>query len=394
MLALAAACTNRTDRDAAANNTAGVNDDELLIGSSCALTGQAAFLGTQTLHGALAFIGHTNETGGVHGRRIRLIALDDAYDPAQCVVNTQHLIGENRVFALTCYVGTPTAARIIPLVQEARIPLVGLFTGAAILQEPFRRCIINIRASYYQETAEAVRHFVDGLGIRKIAVFYQHDEYGFDGFAGTERALKGYGLEPVAESSYVRGTTDVEAAAERIIASEAKAAILVGTSDPCAKFIKLVKQRRPDMLYHSVSFVGAEELVEKLGPDAEGVVVTQVVPPPWETSLPAAEEYGKLLKQYFPDDVPNFVSFEGFINAKVMVEILRRAGRDLSRVKFLETVERMESYSPGIGADIHFGRNDHQGLDQVYLTVVKDGRLVPYGDRLLPRPGRAPAERP
>ena len=378
-LVAAVSCSGAGDRNTASDaaSTAGVTNNEILIGSSCALTGHAAFLGTQSHHGTLAYFKSVNESGGIHGRRIRLLALDDAYDPALCVVNTQRLIGEEGVFALTGYVGTPTVAKIIPMVQEAQIPLIGLVTGAAILQEPFRRCVINVRASYRQETSEAVRHFVDDLGIRKIAIFYQHDEYGFDGLAGTEQALRNYGLEPVAESDYVRGTTDVEAAVDRIASSDALATVMIGTSDPCAKFIRMVRARRPDMLYHSVSFVGAEELVEKLGRDAEGVLVTQVVPPLGDSALPAAQEYIDLLHRYFPDDKPNSTSFEGFINAKVIVEVLRRAGRDLTRQEFLDTVDRMESYSPGIGADIHFGKRDHQGLDRVYLTVVRNGALVP-----------------
>ncbi|MEN6484044.1 MAG: ABC transporter substrate-binding protein, partial [Syntrophobacteraceae bacterium] len=194
LLAVSAACTDGPDRSVSTNGATGVSDNEILIGSSCALSGRAAFLGTQALHGMLSFIRQVNEEGGVHGRRIRLIALDDAYDPARCVFNTQQLIGEDRVFALTCYVGTPTTAKIIPLVEEARIPLIGLVTGAAIFQEPFRPNIINIRASYYAETDEAVRHFVEDLGIRKLAIFYQHDEYGFDGLTGTQRALNRYGL--------------------------------------------------------------------------------------------------------------------------------------------------------------------------------------------------------
>lgn len=381
LLAVSAACTDAPDRSLSTNGTTGVSDGEILIGSSCALSGRAAFLGTQALHGTLSYIRQVNEEGGVHGRRIRLVALDDAYDPARCVFNTQQLIGEEKVFALTCYVGTPTTAKIIPLVQEARIPLVGLVTGAAILQEPFRQNIINIRASYFAETAEAVRYFVEDLGIRKLAIFYQHDEYGFDGLTGTQRALNRYGLGPVVESSYIRGSTDVEAAVERIAASEAQATFMIGTYDACAQFIRLARRSRPGMLFYCVSFVGAEELVKLLGAEAEGVIVTQVVPPPWETALPAAEEYGTLLARFFPGDRPNFVSFEGFINAKVLVEILKRTGRELTRERFIETVERMDIYAPGIGAVIRFGRNDHQGMDQVYLTEVKDGRLLPVEDR-------------
>ena len=310
----------------------GVNDGEILLGSSCAFTGIAAFQGTQYVRGALTYFSHINELGGVHGRRLRLITYDDAYNPTRCVANTQQLINEDRVFALTCYLGTPTAVKIIPMVQEGRIPLVGLMTGASALREPFKRYIINIRASYHEETGEAVRHLVEDVGIRKFAVFYQYDAYGFDGLTGAGLALKRYGLESVARASYIRGTMDVEEAADQIAASDAQAVIVVGTYGPAAKFIHLVKKQKPDLIFHAVSFVGSEELAERLGRDAEDIIITQVVPSPWETGqLPAAEQYNRLLATYFPGQKPSFAGFEGFINAVVLVEGLKRAGRELSR---------------------------------------------------------------
>jgi branched-chain amino acid transport system substrate-binding protein len=371
------ACSGRPSGDGKTPESVGVRDDEIIIGSSCALTGHASFLGTQTIHGALSYFNHINDSGGIHGRRIKLVVYDDAYDPARCVANTQKLINEDRVFALSCYVGTPTAVKIIPLVQEARVPLVGLFTGARALREPFQRYIINIRASYYEETGAAVRHLVGDLGITKVAVFYQYDAFGFDGLTGTELALEKYGLKPVVQASYTRGTMDVEEAAEKISPSDAEAVIMIGTYAPCAKFIQLIKQRRNDLMFHNVSFVGAEELLERLGPDAEGVIVTQVVPPPWETALlPAAGEYNELLARYFPEDKPNFVGFEGFINAVVLVEGLKRAGRALTRENLIEAIDGIHQFSLGIANPLNYGPGNHQGLKLVYFTQVREGKFV------------------
>jgi branched-chain amino acid transport system substrate-binding protein len=281
------------------------------------------------------------------------------------------------VFALTSYVGTPTAVKIIPLVQQAQIPVVGLFTGANALRQPFQPYIINIRASYHQEIKKVVDHLIEDNHYSRIAVFYQDDEYGLDGLEGTKLALRRSGLEPVGSGAYQRGTVAVEQALEGIAAANPEAVIMVGTYAPCAKFIQLAKQRGLCPLFHNVSFVGPEELVERLGPDAEGVLITQVVPPPWETALlPAAEEYNTLLARYFPEDRPNFVGFEGFVNAKVIVQALRRVGREITRERFIEAFEQMEFYSPGIGSNINFSREDHQGLDQVYLTLVKDGKMT------------------
>jgi len=347
------------------------------LGSSLALTGHASFLGTQTLHGALSYLGAVNEAGGIHGRQIRVIAYDDGYDPPRCLENTQRLIGVDRVFALFCYVGTPTSVKIMPLVHEARIPLVGLFTGAQILRNPFQRYIINIRASYHQETGAVVREFVESLGIRNIAVFYQYDDYGFDGLTGTQIALKRYGLEPVATGHYRRGSLEIEDALSQIIRSGAEAVIMIGTYEPCAAFIRLARSRHFHPIFHCVSFVGADELLNRLGPVGEGVIITQVVPPPTATLLlPAAEEYTRLLKRFYPEDRPNYVGFEGFLNAKVMVEGLRRVGPTPDREKFIDAIETIENFSLEIANPLTFGPRDHEGLNKVYFTQIHAGELV------------------
>jgi ABC-type branched-subunit amino acid transport system substrate-binding protein len=361
-------------------NRTGITSEEIRIGSSLALGGHAGYLGSQMLHGAQAYINHINETGGIHGRRIHLVALDDGYDPTRCLYNTQQLILEEKVFALFCYVGTPTAMRIIPLVNEARIPLVGMFTGANRLREPVNRYLINIRASYYQETKAAVDFFVQKKKLDKVAVFYQYDEYGFDGLRGTEMALKPYGLIPVAKGSYVRGTLDVEAGLDKIIASRAQAVVMIGTYDSCARFIQLARDRNFSPLFHNVSFVGSKELARRLGPIGEGVLVTQVVPPPQtdekNETLPGVTEYLDLLKKYYPKSLPSFVGLEGYVNAKILVEGLTRAGKDITRERFIQAIESIHAFDLGILNPLSFGKNDYQGLDRVYFTRIEQGKLV------------------
>ena len=354
----------------------GVSPNEIVIGSSLALGGHASFLGTQYLHGAMCLIKETNSGGGIHHRRIRVIAYDDGYDPPRCVANTNRLIHKDKVFCLFCYVGTPTTVKIIDIVEENKIPLLGNFTGADKLRFPFRHYIFNVRSSYYQETNAVVRYFVEEKGLRRIAVFYQYDDYGFDGLRGTQIALQKYGLSPVAMGSFVRGTLDIEDALGKIQASQAQAVIMIGTYSPCAKFIKEARARKYNPLFHNVSFVGADKLVQELGDAGEGVLITQVVPPPTERILlPACEQYSRLLTQYYPQDEPNFVSFEGFINARVLIETLRRAGRDISREGFIRALESIKEHYVGIGAVINFGPRDHQGIDDVYLTQVRNGKL-------------------
>ncbi len=373
-------CTPPKEKIVKAEDATGIMADEILIGSSLALGGHAGYLGTQTLQGAMSYIRHINETGGIHGRKINVITLDDGYDPAQCLYNTQKLILEKKVFALFCYVGTPTTVKIIPLINEAGIPLVGMFTGANRLRQPVNRYLINIRASYYQETEAAVDLIVKTKKLDKVAVFYQYDEYGFDGLRGTEIALKKYGLIPVAKGSYVRGTLDVEAGLDKIIESGAEAVVMIGTYDSCAKFINLARERQYSPLFHNVSFVGPEELARRLGSNGEGVIVTQVVPPPRadadSPALPGVDEYIKLLKIHYPDSKPSFVGLEGYLNARILAEALERAGRDITREKFIRAVESISNYDLGIQNLLSFGENDYQGLDKVYYTVIQNGELL------------------
>lgn len=354
----------------------GISPDEILIGSSLALGGHASFLGTQYLHGAMCLIQKINDEGGIHNRKIRVITYDDEYDPPRCVANTNRLIHKDKVFCLFCYVGTPTTLKIIDIVEENKIPLLGIFSGADKLRFPFRHYIFNVRSSYYQETNAVVRYFIEEKGLRRIAVFYQYDDYGFDGLKGTQIALQKYDLSPVTTGSYIRGTLDIEEALDKIQASRAQAVIMIGTYSPCAKFIKEARARKYNPLFYNVSFVGADKLVQELGDAGEGVLITQVVPPPTERILlPACEQYSRQLARYYPDDRPNFVSFEGFINARVLIEALRRTGRDITREGFIRALESIKEHYVGIGTAISFGPRDHQGIDDVYFTEVRNGQI-------------------
>ncbi len=360
----------------------GVTDTEVTFGSSLALQGHAGYLGQETLRAAKRYIRPVNEQGGVRGRTIRVITRDDSYDPPKCLDNTQRFLIEDKVFGLFCYVGTPTTVKAIPLVEEARVPLVGMFTGANALREPFTPYLINVRASYYEETGAAVEHMVQDLKLKRIAVFYQYDAYGFDGLTGTELALKRFGLEPVARGSYVRGTHDIREGLERIRESGAEAVVMIGTSDPCANFIRQSLKSDFSPIFYMVSFVGAKELSRNLVESETShvnVIMSQVVPPPIRRDGTMAEssgEFVRLLEKYYPGEEPNFVGFEGYINAKVLVEGLRRAGRNLTRESFLDAIGSMSDFSLGGDVSLNFGPDDHQGMDRVYFTRLHDGRFI------------------
>lgn len=360
----------------------GVTDTEIRLGSSLALEGHAKYFGVQTLSGAMSYIRYVNEHGGVHGRTIRVIEKDDSYDPAKCLFNTQQFIIEDNVFALFCYVGTPTTVKVLPMLDEARIPLLGVFTGANALREPFNRYVINIRSSYYQETEAAVRHIVEDLDIRDVAVFYQFDAYGFDGLVGTELSLKQYGLETVARGSYIRGTQDVTEGLEKIMRSRARAVVMIGTYDACGEFIRRASERGYHPLFYNVSFVGGEELARRVSDlDRSVVIMSQVVPPPDPgCSQGGIPDYVSLLAHYYPDETPSDVGFEGYINARIMVEGLRRAGPDLTRSRFISAIESLRGYPLGCSLFASFGPKDHQGLDRVFFARLDSGQVTPFGD--------------
>jgi ABC-type branched-subunit amino acid transport system substrate-binding protein len=365
----------------------GVTDTEILVGSSAALSKPAngtdsSFLGTQTIHGSQAYINDINEKGGINGRKIKLISYDDQYDPAQTVGNTQKLITQDGVFTLFDYVGTPTSVKAIDLVNSAKVPLLGLFTGAEALRSPFQPYIFNVRDSYYNETEDAVAYFVDKLGFKKIAVMYQQDAFGETVLAGTQIALKKRGMEPVAIDSFIRGTLNVEKALDTIKDSEAEAVIMVGTYSPLAKFVKISNDAGFKPYFHTVSFVGSEayakELTQtwKVDPSQYNkIIVTQVVPSPSSEEFATVKEYQTLIKKYYPQDTFNYTALEGFVNAKVLVKALELAGKDLTRESFITALESMQNVDIGIGKMVNFSSTQHGGLRGIFFS-----KLSPEGN--------------
>lgn len=383
ILVSASACAQK---EIITGETQGVSDDEIVIGSSAALSGQASFLGTQTIHGSLAYINEVNSKGGVHGRKIRLISYDDRYEPSETVTNTQRLINQDKVFALFDYVGTPTSLEVIDIVHKLGIPLLGLFTGAEDLRVPYRPYIFNVRDSYYIEAEGAVTYFVDKLGLKKIAVMYQKDSFGLAVLSGVQLALKRRNMEPVETAVYARGSMDVAPAMEAIRASGAEAVIMVGTYAPLAKFIKLSNDAGFKPYFHTVSFVGSEAFVkeiietQRISPEQyDKIIVTQVVPSPYSEDLPGVKEYRELAKKYYPNDKPNFVALEGFINAKILVKALEDAGRNLTKQRFIGALESMYNFDVGIGKEVSYSRLNHQGLKGIYYSKpTKEGIFITF----------------
>ena len=367
----------------------GVTGTQITIGMSTALNGAASFLGTSFKTGVEAYLNSVNDAGGVHGRRIKLIAYDDGYEPKNAVTNATKLIKEDGVFGLLGNVGTPTALAIRKMLAEEKVFLFAPFTGAESLRNPVDRYLLHYRASYNQETEVFVKGMVDMLGYRKIAVFYQDDGYGKAVLDGATLALNRRGLAPVATGTYIRNFENVSDALERIMSAKPDAVVMAGTYSACAKFITLWKRKTllekrkdPDPVFMNVSFVGPDRLALLLDKYGLGVVVTQVVPPfnAAGTNYPAVTDYLNAMNRYFPAMRPNFVSLEGYLAAKVFAEALKRAGKNLTREGFIDTVEGIKGLDIQAGNMISFAKDNHQGSQTVYPTVIKGGKFYPIDD--------------
>ena len=368
-------------REVLSQTTPGVSDKEITIGSCSALEGPSQFLGTQTVAGAKIYFESVNEAGGVHGRKLRLLSNDDSYDPAKTEACFAHLEKQG-VFAMGFFVGTPTAVKYVPLAESIKIPLVGLFTGAQALYTPFRHWVINVRAGYADETKEQIDGMWKTLGYKKIGVIYPDDAFGTAVLDGVKNALKEHQSQPVAVGSYPRQTSQADAAIQTVSAAQPDAVVIVGPANTVAPIIKMAHAKNWHPLFVTVSFVGTDDLIKQAGSDVEGMVITQVVPPYYLTDLKTVALYRRSLSKFAPNETPNFVSLEGFVDAMVLVEGLKRAGKDLTRDGLIRSIETMRDFDMGLGPQLKLGYSarDHKGFDHVIPTVVRGGRAVPFTD--------------
>lgn len=362
-----------------AQGAPGVSEKEILIGSCSALEGPSHFLGQQTVTGAKAYFSAINEEGGVNGRKLKLISVDDSYDPAKTQACFEHLMSE-KVFAMGFFVGTPTAVKYVPMAETDKVPLMGLFTGAQTLYAPLRRWVVNVRASYFDETREQVEGLWKTLGYKKIGVIYPEDAFGAAVLDGVKAALKEQGAEPAATGSYQRQTSQVGGAIDTVRAARPEAVVVVGPANTVAPILKQSHEKGWKPLFLTVSFVGTDELISEAGADAEGVVITQVVPPYYLTDLKSVALYRRSLKTYFPSEEPNFVSLEGFVDAMAMAEGLKRAGKELTREGLIHAIESIHDFDMGLGPQLklNYSAHSHKGFDHVIPTVVRGGRAVPF----------------
>ncbi len=352
----------------------GVTDTEIKIGMANALSGPAKGLGMGIKRGSEVYFNKLNEAGGVHGRKIKLLSEDDGYEPTRAANVTQKLVSQDNVFALFGYVGTPTAKASEAIASKSGVPFFAPFTGAEFLRTPVNRLVYNVRGSYSSETEMQVERLTQDLGVKKIAIFIQDDAYGVAGKEGVIRALQKRNMTLAAEGRYKRNTDDVDAGLALLKAASPDAVIMVGAYKACAALVKKAKAAGFHPKFLNLSFVGTADFIKEAGADGEGVYITQVVPSPADTSVPIVKQYQADMKAAGIAEF-DYTSLEGYINAAVFAEGLKAAGSKLTRESLLGALDRMKINVGGL--EVSFSQTDHQGIKQVYLTKVQNGKAVP-----------------
>jgi branched-chain amino acid transport system substrate-binding protein len=358
---------------------------EILLGMSTALSGPATDLGNDMQKGVLAGLERANRVG-LHGRKLRLIALDDGYEPSRTVPNIRQLTEKEQVLAVIGNVGTPTAIAALPIMDEQKTLFFAPFTGAGILRKnPADRYVINFRASYAEEIAAMIDGLLSGAELKpeQIAFFTQNDGYGGAVFADGIAALKRHGLKDetaIVHASYERNTLAVENAVADVLIAEPspRAVVMVCAYAPCAKFIKLCREAGFNPIFLNVSFVGSNPLARELGKTNSRVIVTQVVPYPFDDSIPIVREYQADLKALDPSAQAGFGDFEGYIGARIFSCALDKIEGTPSREAIIDALEALGQFDIGLGEPLNLSPTEHQASHRIWPTILKDGAFVPF----------------
>jgi branched-chain amino acid transport system substrate-binding protein len=359
----------------------GVSADKIVFGQAAALDGAASALGLGMKMGLEAAFAEINKAGGVKGRKLELKSVDDGYEPTKSIEAVKKLLEEDKVFAIAGAVGTPTAVATQPIATAAGAPFIGAFTGAEFLREPYKPLVLNIRASYFQETEAMVEHLTKDLGASKIAIMYQDDAFGQAGLAGVKKALDKRQMQLAGEGTFERNTVAVKTALLAIKKAEPHAVIMISPYKPAAEFIKLAKQIKLDVTFVNISFVGSDALAKELGPVGAGVVITQVVPFPKDAAIPVVGRYQASLKASAPDAQPGFVSLEGYLVGRAIIAALEKVNGDPTRQALIEAVQKIGTFDLG-GFKLTYGPSNNRGSDQVFLTVIQPDGSFKAVDRL------------
>ena len=354
----------------------GVTDGKIIFGQVAALTGPAQDLGQGMRQGILAAFGEANHSGGVNGRILELKSRDDGYEPEKTVEATKASLEEDKVFALIGAVGTPTSKAGQPIATGAKVPFIGPFTGAEFLRNPYNRYVVNLRSSYFEETEAWIDHLTKDLGISRIAILYQDDAFGLTGLEGVQKAMAKRNISLVASGSFRRNTVAIKSALLDIMKAQPEAVVTVAPYKPVAQFVRVAHQVQLHALFVAISFVGSDSLAKELGSAGTGVIVSQVVPSPWDASLPVIAAYQRAIGETDPNAKPGFVSLEGYLVGRLAVEALKRIKGEMTREALLDAINEAP-FNIG-GVTLAYGPAKNQGSNQVYFTILQaDGTFKP-----------------
>lgn len=361
-----------------ASLAASAQEPTVTIGQVAPLSGVLATTGQQMVLGGKVYFDSVNDQGGVHGAKIRTLVLDDGYKVDETLRLTKELVAKPEVVALFGFAGSANIAKLLEekVLADAGIALVAPYTGGELLRKPFNPWIFHVRAGYADEAEHMVKQ-LNTQGLARIAVLYQNDAFGKAGLAGVESALQRRGLKLVASASYERNTVEVASAVKVIRAATPQAVIMVAINKPAAAFAKQYREAGGGGQLFNISVVDPAELV-KLGgiENVRGLGISQVVPYPYQQTIPVVREFHEAMKKYAPKDEVNYTNFEEFLGAKVLVEALRRAGPKPTRAKVIAALESMNNYNLG-GVRIGFGPKERVGSRFVEVTVIgSQGKLL------------------
>lgn len=352
----------------------GVSADTLTLGMSTPLSGEAGAYGRQMKEGIEACFARVNAAGGVAGRRLKLVALDDGYEVDPAVANTRRLIDQDKVFALMGYYGTASSTAVLPVIEQAGVPLVGTISGAAVLRAPGIRQMFHLRATYDDETNAIVQNLTT-VGVTRIGVLYQDDGFGQAGLKGMQNALAGKGLQPVAVASVPRNSVDVAAAVQTLAAAKPQAVVMVALYRPAAAFIGQLRRTGLSPYFVALSPVGTDKLISTLGPaESRGIQVTQVIPYPAGDKLAVVRDFKRDLAKVAPDSAPSYYGLEGYMEARLVVAALERAGAAPTRERFVAALHA-GPFDLG-GYVVRFDGRSNQGSNYVEISVIGAGGRI------------------
>ncbi|OQC07085.1 ABC transporter substrate-binding protein [Candidatus Skiveiella danica] len=352
----------------------GVTNDAITLGQSTALSGPLGDLGQEVLKGSKAYFDALNARGGINGRKIVLISKDDAYDPKKTVENVEAFIAGGETFALFGTFGTPNNEALIPVALKAGMPVLMPYTGAPSIRKPELVGVFNLRASYADEAEKLIQHLTT-IGFKKIGIAYQNNSFGKEVLTAATAALEQRQLKPVAAVSVENNASDAAAAATKLLAAQPDALVLGLAGKPTIEVIKNVNQSRKGLQMYALSVLATVGNLKALGNDGSGVAISQVVPFPSNTVMPLVRDYQQAMKAAGVNEFSH-LSLEGYLNARVVAEGIRRAGRNLSRESLITSLQSINRMDMG-GMEIGFGKGASSASKFVELTVINSqGRLV------------------